>query len=54
VTICGREGDIYELLAWADHHQTGLLVRAKVNRCLAEKPSNICGTKLSIAGAWKN
>jgi Transposase DNA-binding/Transposase Tn5 dimerisation domain len=38
VTICDREGDIYELFALADHRQAGLLVRAKIDRCLAEKP----------------
>jgi hypothetical protein len=38
VNVCDREGDLYELFALADQRQTGLLVRAKIDRCLAEKP----------------
>jgi Transposase DNA-binding/Transposase Tn5 dimerisation domain len=38
VSVCDREGDIYELFALADQREAGLLVRAKVDRCLAEKP----------------
>ena len=53
VTICDREGDIYELLALADQRQTGLLV-AEGQRCWPKSPSSICGTKSSTTGAWGN
>lgn len=36
VTVCDREADFYEMFAEAQENQAGLLVRAKVNRRLAE------------------